>query len=78
MKFHVHTFRELRITYLVEADSPEEAHQKVVDDKPFDNLPEVARELTDEYTTRQVLVDPITADGEVDYDNSQWIPPMGS
>lgn len=75
MKFHVHTFREIRITYLVEADSAEEAHQKYLDDQSECSLPEVSREVSDE-ADNQVLIDPIDDDGDVDYDNSRWVPPL--
>jgi hypothetical protein len=51
-----------------EADSPEEAHQKVFDDSVSESLSEVSRELSDQRDI-QVLIDPIDDGDDVDYDN---------
>lgn len=69
MKFRVHTFEEIRHSHEVEAETKLEAVNKVLEN------PEEYRSSYSERTgdlSDDVCVDPLTEDGSIDFEGSQW------
>jgi hypothetical protein len=67
MKYRVHTYQVVRVTYEVEADSADEAKDYV--DKEGYNLEPYSTHYDDPEWTEDFIVDPILPNGEIDYDN---------
>ena len=69
MKYRVHTYQTIRVSYEVEADSADAA-KELVEDEGFEMTPvyvgstEEGAEWTNDY-----IVDPLFPDGSVDYEN---------
>lgn len=68
MKFRVHSFQVVRVTYEVEANSTIEAKGMVYHDEGTMTPIEVG-DIPSEDWTENFIVDPILPNGEVDYDN---------
>lgn len=69
MKYRVHVFCKVRVPFVVEADSPQAAMEKAAEQfSPNDVRDGEYCNFLD-----QALVDPLLADGEVDYNNSTWL-----
>lgn len=68
MKFRVHSFQVVRVTYEVEANSTIEAKGMVDKDGCNMEAVEVGPVPSEEWT-EDLIVDPLLPNGEVDYDN---------
>lgn len=68
MKFRVHTYQTNRVSYEVEADSPEAAMASVWEDGWKMTPVSTATDDGAEWQ-RDMVIDPILPNGEVDYDN---------
>jgi hypothetical protein len=68
MKFRVHTYQEVRVSYEVEAESAEAA-QKLVSDDGWNMEPVGAPGPLGGDWSPFYIVDPLLPDGSVDYDN---------
>lgn len=71
MKYRVHLFVSVRVHIEVEAESAQEALQRA--EEAFDPCMIKDGEYADEMLA-PACVDPLLSDGDVDYDNSVWIP----
>jgi len=71
MKYRVHTFQVYRLTYEVEADSADDA-KRMVDETGWDMQP-VECVSTEEWLP-DMIVDPISPDGSVDYESVTYYP----
>lgn len=69
-KYRVHVFEEVRMAYEIEADSPQEAVDRLVAN--FDSYQQVESEFTGDYSN-DVCVDPLLEDGTADLENYQWL-----
>jgi hypothetical protein len=69
-KFKVHVFEEVRLSYIVEAESAQEAVHFTVAN--FDGLNPIESEFTGDYSD-DVCVDPLLEDGSSDLENYQWL-----
>ena len=72
MKYRVHTYQVVCVSYEVEADSAEQAKDKVEQDC-WNMIPVYIGDPLEEIDlTGEFIVDPILDNGEVDYDNVQF------
>ena len=68
MKYRVHTYEELCVTYETVADSKAEAVQNVLKGNV---VYEYRAERTGDRSS-EICVDPILEDGTIDYNNVEW------
>ena len=72
MKYRVHTYTVVRVSYEIAADSAEQAKDKVEQDCWKMHPVYIGDPLVDNDLTGEFIVDPILDNGEVDYDNVQF------
>jgi len=68
MKYRVHAYVEIRVSYEVEAESPQEARD-TVDAQGWNMTPVDTGKVEDGVWSGDFVVDPLHSDGSVDYEN---------
>jgi hypothetical protein len=67
MKYRVHTYQTIRVTYEVEADSAEAAYHQTMENG-YEMSPDEVNMDNPEWAD-EMVVDPLLENGKVDYDN---------